>query len=220
MLSTSMKSFDTIGLDLSLTNTGVALLQVPSAESGANCFVVSHNIPGKLRGGVRLIQMRDDLARWLGQRRTNVPVYAAIEGYAMGGSGRITGLAEWGGVVRVLLTEMQIPILCVPPNSLKLWTAGHGFADKGQMRVAVRRMNEGRFSTVWLNPNGNAFTDDEVDAVALAQFMRARVLHEAGTPLPVDGEKARKSLATPKWETSAGASNIRGGPARKRGVGK
>lgn len=220
MLSTSMKSFDTIGLDLSLTNTGVALLQVPPADLGANCFVTSRNIPGKLRGGARLIQMRDALARLLEQRRTNVPVYAAIEGYAMGGSGRITGLAEWGGVVRVLLTEMQIPILCVPPSSLKLWTAGHGFADKGQMRVAVRRMNEGRLRTVWLNPNGNAPTDDEVDAVALAQFMRARVLLEAGTPLPVDGEKARKSLATPKWETSAGASIIRGGPARKRGVEK
>jgi Holliday junction resolvasome RuvABC endonuclease subunit len=67
---------------------------------------------------------------------------AVIEGYAMGygQNGRQRGkfdTAELGGCVRLFMYRKGIPMLIVPPNSLKLFATGKGNADKDMMVEAA-----------------------------------------------------------------------------------
>ncbi len=211
-----------IGLDLSLSSTGLAVQYKTRGVTTARTESLAP--PAGVMGAARLHWLHDALESTLSKWKVEAALaihardgggcnfFAAIEGYAMAGSGRVTGLAEWGGVARLVLQRLQIPVLCIAPSSLKLWMAGHGFADKAMMRRAVLR--EG-VRLKWMMPR-QPENDDEIDALALSEAVRYRAAVEHLQPPPWLDAKRRAALLKAQWETSAGRKQELPLPARSR----
>lgn len=91
-------------------------------------------------------------------------------------SAGLTGQAQ--GVVRAALQSFSIPILAVPPASLKLFATGSGRASKADMRAAAH--------STWIEDYGqdlpSAWDDNAVDAFWLREmgihYLRRRDFHE------------------------------------------
>lgn len=117
------------GLDLSLTGTGVCLMN--RERIPYECGVID---PKKARGPARLVLIRDAILRQLGDD----PCVIAVEGYSMGSKGRVFHIGELGGVIRVALMERgNCAVLTVPPAVLKKFATGKGNADKARMIAAA-----------------------------------------------------------------------------------
>jgi Holliday junction resolvasome RuvABC endonuclease subunit len=116
-----------VGLDLSLTSTGVAL------ADGRVCRLRIDGFGPKRIEWIRATIM--DL----------VPAeieLAVIEWYSFGARGsHVREIAELGGVVRNALWRARVPYLDVPPSTLKKAATGNGKAKKYEvMRAAERRL--------------------------------------------------------------------------------
>lgn len=137
-----------LAIDPSLTSTGYA-------HSSADGVVFGMIRPKKLKAEPRLLWLRCRLRELITEVSPDVVVY---EDYSFGSKGRgVYGMAELGGVWRLELYEQNIDTLFVPPTTLKLFTANHGFADKETMIAAVKERHS---ITEKIN-------DDEADAIAL-----------------------------------------------------
>lgn len=115
-----------VGVDLSLTATGVA--------AGSGCTTLRCATTGIKR----LLEVRDAvLAICRGV------ALVAVEGYSFGSrTSHAYALGELGGFVRVSLYEGGIRYVDVPPASLKKYATGRGNAKKEDVLVAaVRRLN-------------------------------------------------------------------------------
>lgn len=135
-----------LGVDPSLTGTGVA-------RPDGTVAVVR---PGKLRGVRRLAYLRDALALEL----VGATV-AVIEGYSYGSKGRaLFDIGEWGGVLRLLAFEMNVPYAIVPPSTVKKFATGNGNAPKELMlteavkRLAYQGHNLDEVDALWLRHAG------------------------------------------------------------------
>ncbi len=158
-----------LGLDLSLTSTGVA-----------HCDGSSSTWNVKLLGVNRLISLRDRLVGLLDD-----PVdLVVLEGYAFGRPHHACHLGELGGVIRVTLHEAGVPWAVIPPASLKLYATGRGNASKEEMLVAaVRRLGY------------QGSSNDEADAL----WLRAMALDQHGHALVEMPIVHRKALAKVEW---------------------
>lgn len=124
-----------MGLDLSLTRTGVAF--EPVGEE-----VRSELIPTTGRIGVRLKLIRDAVKAYLYKAR--LVELVLIEGhlnhsYSAGTVGMVHG------AVRVLLQDEGIPYATIPPTSLKRYATGRGNADKAAMILAAYKRSGREF---------------------------------------------------------------------------
>jgi Holliday junction resolvasome RuvABC endonuclease subunit len=114
-----------VGLDLSLTRTGVAM---PDGT-------VSVLRPSE-RGMQRLAWLRREIALVV-----EGADLVAVEGYAYARANQAHQLGELGGVIRLLLHECGVRYVDVPPAVLKRYATGRGNAGKGQVLVeAVKRL--------------------------------------------------------------------------------
>jgi Holliday junction resolvasome RuvABC endonuclease subunit len=120
----------TLGLDLSLTATGIALVgDAPLPEQPYRAAVP----PRGLRGAVRL--------SWLGRAVMDEvermqPDLVAIEGYSFGARGNaVFQLGELGGVIRFLLFERGMLTVEVAPGEWRKQLFGRGNLPKDQVRV-------------------------------------------------------------------------------------
>lgn len=124
-----------IGLDLSLSATGVC------GPEGA-CVLR----PGKRAGMERLAWLRDEVMALcctggIGNKRGTDADLVAAEGYAFGRHNQAHQLGELGGVIRLALWEAGIPVVEIPPATLKKLATGHGNASKGEvLAAAIRRL--------------------------------------------------------------------------------
>ena len=142
-----------LGLDLSLTHTGIWVL-----NGAANDFHALRCM--KLRGPQRLDWIERQLDEILDQHPDIR--HAGIEGYSYSSTNRAESIGELSGVIRLNLYRRRIPYLVVPPSTLKKFVTGHGHAEK---RDVIAAINE-RF--------GTEVTDDNVaDAGGLALFVDA-----------------------------------------------
>jgi Holliday junction resolvasome RuvABC endonuclease subunit len=139
-----------VGLDLSLSCTGGA---VPGRT-----FTIRP--PANLRGAERLAYFRGELRR---EFRAVEADLAILEGYAFAASDAgARSIAELGGVVRLLLFDLEVPFIEVPPASLKMFATGKGNATKDEVLASAYRDN-GLFA-------GKTF--DEADAYWLLELGR------------------------------------------------
>lgn len=144
-----------IGLDLSLTATGIA-----TAEGTRTLKPVSG-----LVGMARLAAFRSTLLSECA--RADLVV---IEGYSMGTQRQAShahALGELGGVVRLALYEAGVPYVDVPPASLKRYATGKGNANKGQVLEAASKRSgldfagdNNRADAWWLRQMGLAWAFD------------------------------------------------------------
>ena len=135
-----------LALDLSLTSTGYA----HGTATGT--------IAVKSRGVTRLAENRDRLRELV---LTCSPERVVMEGYA-NGKGDNYAKGMWGGVARLLLHDMGLAVVEVPPASLKKFATGKGNANKDTMlEAAIRRFG--------FQGHGN----DEADAWLLLKMAEA-----------------------------------------------
>lgn len=147
-----------LGLDLSLTSTGVVVLDANAK------LVVAMSIKVKTRGAERLSDIEAQVKQII---RNSNPKYACIEGYSMGfggkqNTGRIADLGELGGVIRLLLYKFNIPYSTPVPLQVKKYATGKGQGEKSQIMMAVFKQ--------W---GFEAKDDDQADAYVLARIARA-----------------------------------------------
>lgn len=138
-----------VGIDASLTSTGIAIL-----EGGE---ITTQAIKSKLNGIPRLIDIRNKVKSAV--KGANLVV---IEGYALSHGHQAHAKGELGGVLRVMLYEAGLPILEVPPAQVKKFATGRGNAKKEEMAVAIYKRWGREF------PN-----NDEADAYVLARIGEA-----------------------------------------------
>src|SRR5690554_4695228 len=138
-----------MGLDLSLTSTGLVIVTPDET-------VLSRAIKSKSKGEERLLHIKEQINNELTEY---CPDLVVLEGYAFMANGRITGLAELGGVIKAELHTRKQKVIVVPPARVKKFVCGKGNAKKDEVRLwAFKR---------WAF---EAKSNDEVDAYVLAQI--------------------------------------------------
>lgn len=161
-----------IGLDLSLTSTGVA------GEGW------SDRIRTKLRGDARLRALKQGVVSFI--RSADLVV---MEGPSFGHTGPRfhEDLAGLRSIVRLYCFEHHIPYAVMPPSCLKVYATGNGKASKDGVRAAIAN----RYGHATDGPG----KDDEADAyVAMAAGY-----HWLGQPLKSVPESHRRGLDGCRW---------------------
>lgn len=114
-----------IGLDLSLTGTGIC-------TAGDGCLITT-----SLTGVERLHRLWLDICSELPDR----PAVVVLEGYSYGSKGRaVFDIGELGGVVRHELYTSGYRFVVVPPSTLKKFATGKGNIGKDAMVATAARL--------------------------------------------------------------------------------
>lgn len=167
-----------LGLDLSLTSTGVCL------PDGTTYRIKTR---GK-DGDARLVAIHDRLTA---DTTEHQPHLAVIEDLPMtANSAGITGMVQ--GVARQILARAGVPIARIVPATLKAYACDNGRADKRQMAAAAY-LHAGAEFPGDLNPKGEG--GDMCDA----WWCRAAGLDWYGQPLFPLPEAQRNRLRKANW---------------------
>lgn len=156
-----------LGLDLSLTATGYAL---PDGQTGT--------FKGPWKGDWRLVAIKTAV----GGHADSIDL-AVLEGPVVRSSAAVSiGMVH--GAVRMVLMELGIPYVVIPPATLKAYATGKGNADKTAMAIAA------------LKRAGREFADDnQTDAF----WLWCAGLDWLGAP-PVELPKSqRERLLKAQW---------------------
>jgi Holliday junction resolvasome RuvABC endonuclease subunit len=162
-------SIRVVGLDLSITATGIAWVD------GTTYVVKSRST-----GDRRLLDIVDEVATAVEGRNVDLVVIEDLPTHAKAAG--ITGMVH--GAVRTWLIREGIPYALVTPASLKKYATGAGNAGKPQMAVAAfKRL-------------GRELSDDnQVDAL----WLRAAGLDYLGDPPAVMPAAQREALNKVAW---------------------
>lgn len=150
-----------IGLDLSMTGTGIAY------SNGD-----TRTIRPKRTGDARLTEIRDHVAEALAM--CSLAVIEDLPTHAK--SAGITGMVH--GVVRALLTENLVPYALIAPATLKAFATGKGNADKTAMtlalykRAGIEASDDNQVDAWWLRAAGMQHLGRPVVDLPAAQVAR------------------------------------------------
>jgi Holliday junction resolvasome RuvABC endonuclease subunit len=165
--------FRVIGLDLSLTSTGVAL------PDGTTYRIKTRDKDGDRR----LLHIRDSLRDDLVDHRPHLAVVEDLPMHAM--SAGLT--AKVHGVVLCELLDAGVPYAYVVPATLKAYACDKGRADKADMAAAAYLAA------------GAEFADDKGGDQCDAWWLRAAGHDWAGVPLFTMPQAQRDRLCKAKW---------------------
>ena len=165
-----------VGLDLSLTATGIA------RASAGNPVLALDVIRTPLKGMDRLDYIDTEICRHIAIGVDLV----VIEGYAFGRPNQAAHLGELGGIIRHSLWSNGIRYVDVPPSNVKKYATGRGNAPKPDIRMEVYK----RFGVDYAD-------DNACDAFVLA----AMGLDALGHPLIAMPATHRVALNKIVWPT-------------------
>lgn len=130
----------TVGLDLSLTKTGIVITQ----EDGSVLY--SGLVKSKPTGDSvidetrRILKIAEEVVSKIDEMLPGEnPAIIAIEGLAFmaRNTSALVQLAGLNYLIRVMLSELGWPFIIVAPTSLKKFITGSGKGDKDMMSMAV-----------------------------------------------------------------------------------
>lgn len=149
-----------MGIDPSLTNTGVCIMSKGRAKLFTTGWSTEVNPLERLR------LFREEFNGLLYRYE---PKAIALEGYSFGSEfSRPHSLGELGAVIKLCVLDSKVPLIIVPPQTLKKFVRGIGKGTKNEvMKDAKARWG---FSST---------QNDEIDAGALA-FAAAEVQYRIG----------------------------------------
>lgn len=161
-----------VGLDLSLTNTGIAHI----AWNGAEVTADIHRAQSKgsktdtwEARSVRILNLANEI-----QKRILPAALVVVEGPSFSSVSVSSHDRSWlWGKVFDRMMLNGVPVVVVPPASAKKWACGKGNADKDDMMLAAARM--------W--PALEGIKNDTADALALAGI--GMQLLEGPCPFPL-----------------------------------
>lgn len=112
-----------MGLDLSLTSTGVSV--------GGS----TQSIKSKNKGTKRLVEIRDEIVKIAKNEKIEI---VAIEGYSYASQySQAHSIGELGGVVKVAVKELGLPIVIIPPTCRAKFATGKGNSNKIDVMDAI-----------------------------------------------------------------------------------
>ncbi len=174
LMDMSLDRSTSMGIDQSLTHTGVIVLREGKV-------VQSLTMTPKLKGVLRLRQIRDNL---VSLASIHGVTHVAMEGVSHGSK---WGVADAGGlywIIRMAFFEINRPVLTVAPQTLKKWVTGKGGGEKSEMmRSACRK---------W--PDTCKMDEHQVDAYGLARIAEAFFSKETDGILAKPLTKAEKEV--------------------------
>jgi len=145
-----MKEIATMGIDLSLTSTGVSIGGVTAS------------IRKTSRGVQRLLEVRNDLIYMAKEHSVDC---VAIEHYSYASqNSQAHSIGEMGGVMRITLYEAGIPFVEIPPTCRAKFATGKGNAGKPEVVSAISAIT----GIVWSGGDGS----DRCDAWVLEEMLR------------------------------------------------
>lgn len=177
-----------IGLDLSLCETGVVVLKLNKHREDE---VIYERVikPVKEYGKftLRLWSIEKDIVD-LAKKYPVDKCLIGIEGYAMGGKGRVFQIGELGGVIRLALMRLGYNFIVIPPSNIKQFVTGKGNADKKAVIKGVRHRWHRRYK------NNNI-----ADAYAIAKLTKCIWKFKRGTKFKTRvSDIINKIIATPE----------------------
>ena len=119
-----------LGLDVSLTNTGVAVCD------GLNVIHLDTIRPGKGSLPQRLGRLYSSLKEIVEEFSPEKAIVEAVVYHRNPSTAIALGSAR--GVVLLLMEQMKIPVEEISPTAIKLATVGNGRASKKQVQFMVR----------------------------------------------------------------------------------
>lgn len=149
-----------MGFDLSLTATAYVILREDRELVDYGLLASKH------KGIPRLIDLEGQAQRIV---ERYCPVLVGIEGYAYGAGNKAHQLGELGGVIRMMLVRLRVPMLIIPPATVKKFATGRGNAAKDEMRLWAYKRWGVEFGTT-----------DEVDAYCIARVVLAHYAGKTG----------------------------------------
>ena len=165
-----------VGLDLSLTSTGVAFIAGGGpAQPVAATDRIRHP---KLTGHPRIVAILAELDLW-----THGATLAVVEGLAYDAHDTDRQNAGLNWIVRHRLHTRRIPYALVPPATLKQYATGSGSADKTAMAAAAAHHlpgidcdDDNAVDALWLAHTGADHLG--IPIAALPDEQRAAVLEQ------------------------------------------
>ncbi|OUO51989.1 hypothetical protein B5F76_08225 [Desulfovibrio sp. An276] len=145
-----------LGVDPSITNTGIAILDNNAKLVGA---VDGRTFVGKEKGFARYRVQVSGLVDFVLNKIGNARCVCGYEGYSYGSAHRAYDLAEYGGILKNALSDIASIIYIVPPTTNKAFATGNGQASKDLVRKYAH--DEGL---------GDTCSSDICDAYFLAMF--------------------------------------------------
>lgn len=137
-----------VGLDLSLTSTGIAYRDV------------NDTVSTKLRGAERLHVVSSRIMTMIAGLDDS---FVVVEGYSFASrNSQAHAIGELGGCVRMRLWEAGVPFVEVPPTVRAKFATGRGNAGKTEVLSAL----SARTGIVW----SGAGADDRADAWVLQEI--------------------------------------------------
>jgi crossover junction endodeoxyribonuclease RuvC len=144
-----------LGLDSSLNGTGCCILDSSNSIIHLTTFTEGKSS----RGCTRLIILKNKLLSIVQDFKVE---FIFMEGYSYGSHGKTFEIGELCGIYKVLLHELNIPTIIVPPTTLKMYATGKGNAPKNIMlEQTFKKFQVG--SEILKD-------DNQVDAYCLARF--------------------------------------------------
>ena len=174
-----------IGLDLSLTSTGLAKVGEGS--------ISTQTITSKGKAGDNLLSRQKRLSRLASDVVKEVIAYTPslvlveAPSFASAGGHHHDRSGFWWLVVADLY-YLEYPVLEVPPTTLKKYATGKGNAGKDEVVIAVTR----RFPDVQFK------TNDEADALTAAAIGHRLLGHPIDGDMPKVNLEALKPLVLPE----------------------
>jgi len=148
-----------VGLDLSLTGTGLSVVEGNKLHF-SECYK-----PKNKSGPDRLIEIRHKVSEVIDKYQ---PELICIEGYSFGSRGRaVFQTGELGGLIRVLLHKTGIKWIEISPSQVKKFATGAGNCGKDIVLQQVYKRWGMEFKT-----------SDEADAFILAKIGTILLGHE------------------------------------------
>lgn len=162
-----------LGLDLSLTGTGLVVLRPDGKILRRRRYKTEplkdgDGLKPRPRGQLapdRFVGTDEERIEWHRQRVTRAVkkfgiCFCVIEGYAFKAKGRgKTGLSEQAGVIKNALHRMDVAFVIIQPGTLKKHVTGHGDASKQDVIDWAKKNKDRRISD-----------SDTADACAAAQY--------------------------------------------------
>lgn len=170
-----------LGLDLSLTATGVAY-----ADGSVGTLVTRAT-----KSMARLDRIRSQVVDYLEARTVHV---VAIEGYSYNSRNQGEHLGELGGLIRWTLWSVGFPYVDIPPACVKKYATGKGNAGKGEVLEAAINRSGGL---------GFGGDNNRADAWWLRQMALAHYGDPEAVPMPAAHRDALAKVAWPELGEAA-----------------
>lgn len=177
-----------VGIDPSLTNTGIAILADGHPEIITSTGIGGHDGDNYRTRSRRIRAVAQRTLRYIPQTADIVviegPAYAARFGNAFDRAGL------WHGIYAAL-DHRNTPIAIVAPKTRASWATGNGNADKTMVTAAVHEW--------WPNYRDDITDGDRADALVLA----AIGAHHHGEPMPFEPKPRHTTgLEAVQWPTA------------------